>query len=632
MRSERQCVFCSRALVLWFPTLATKRRRKDGARWVFCAAVFLLFVTWCGAQSWKPLLAPGSGIDWSQAGVGRIPARAVNCATLKPAATLEQINAALVACPAGQTVFLEAGTYAIGGTVRVPSNVTLRGAGADGTILNATGKGEAVIAMGSGGVPFRPRVIKSGAAQGSTQIELVSAAGIATGQYLAISELNDPAYVTAAGSGGNCNWCDGGWTKDGGRSRGQIVAVTAASGNTLTIEPALYSAYTHEAVAVPFDIATSQAGVEDLQVKANNTGYATSFLLDMCARCWVRGVEGNYADGDHVTILWGYRDEVRDSYFSNAYLHVPGGHDSDIAMGLKTSASLIENNIIERTHEAVMPQWGAAGNVIAYNYTMGEFDSGAENVVIGGVDYHGGHPQFNLLEGNVLTAIYADSVWGSSSETTAFRNWVVGTNRVCEPLAARGPVDCAKGHYGFQAARALQFSYLSTRNNLIGNVIGSAQMQALKGYSTAVPQTPALEYPDKRGYEGAAGITFGYGSANDDGTGDGCGGGKPPCHAAKTSATNRMHGNFNNLGGGVEWMPGVPRTLPASFYLAAKPGWWGTTPFPAVGPDVTGGKGPGGHAYGNPAEACYTKVMGGSDGGAGSPLAFNAERCYGAKK
>src|SRR6516162_1789623 len=139
----------------------------------------LMVTACCGAQSWKPFLAPERGIDWSQAGVGAIPARAVNCATLKPGATLEQINAALASCPAGQAVFLEAGTYAIGGTVRVPSNVTLRGAGADKTILNATGSGEAVIAMGSGGVPFRPRVIKSGAVGGSTQIELVSAAGIA---------------------------------------------------------------------------------------------------------------------------------------------------------------------------------------------------------------------------------------------------------------------------------------------------------------------------------------------------------------------------------------------------------------------------------------------------------------------
>ena len=586
------------------------------------------------AQNWKPLLAPDRGIDWSSAGVGAIPARSSTCASLKPTATVEQINAALAACPAGQAVFLEAGTYSIAGTLRVPSNVTLRGAGADKTILSATGAGEAVVAMGSGGVPFRPRVIRGGAAAGSTRIGLVAAEGIQAGKYLAISERNDPAYVTAAGSGGDCNWCDGGWTKEGERSRGQIVAVTAVIGNVVSIEPALYSDYTHEPAAVPFDMAASRAGVEDLQVRANNTGYATNFLLDMCAYCWVRGVESNYADGDHVTIHWGYRDEVRDSYFSNAFLHVPGAHDSDIEIGLKTSASLIENNIIERTHSAVMPQWGAAGNVISYNYTTGEFDSEAPNVVTGGVDFHGAHPQFNLLEGNVLTALYADSVWGSSSDTTAFRNWVIGTNRVCAPLEGRGTVDCSgtNGHYGFQAERAVQFSYLSTRNSLIGNVIGSSQMQGFNKGAAKFPGTAVLEYPEKRGYEVPAGITFGYGSANDDGTGDRCGGGRPPCHAAGTSATDRVHGNYNSIGGGVAWVLGLPHGLPASFYLAGKPGWWGDLPFPGIGPDVAGGPGPRGHAFANPAENCYRKVMGGVDGGAGSPLGFNAARCYGAAR
>ena len=51
--------------------------------------------------------------------------------------------------------------------------------------------------------------------------------------------------------------------------------------------------------------------------------------------------------------------------------------------------------------------------------------------------------------------------------------------------------------------------------------------------------------------------------------------------------------------------------------------------YPATGPDVTGGTGPAGHSYGNPAQTCYFKVMGGSDGGAGGPLTFNANTCYG---
>ncbi len=583
------------------------------------------------AQPWKPLLEASRAIDWSAAGVGGIPPRTTVCARLTATATVTNIDAALAACPPGQTVLLPAGTYTIAGTIYIPANVTLRGAGADRTILNATGAGEAVIAMGNGDVPYKPIVITGGAVSGSVAIELYSTAGVVPGTFLVIAEKNDPAFVTAAGSGGNCNWCDGGWTNDGSMARGQIVAVTAINGRTASISPALYSDYLHSPEAVPFDMAASFAGVEDLQVRANNTGYETNFKLAMCAYCWIKGVESNYADGDHVDVQWGFHDEIRSSYFSNAYLHQPGAHDSDIDLALKTSATLVENNIMERLHDSVMLEWGAAGNVVAYNYMMGEFDSGSPNVVMGSIDFHGAHPQFNLLEGNVLASIYADSVWGSSSHTTAFRNWVVGTSRVCAPLQGRATVTCAgaNGHYAFQAARAVQLSYLATRNNVIGNVMGSAQMQALRTAGGRVPQTAIIEFPAHRTYETATAISFGYGSESDDGQGNGCGGGVPPCHAAGTSRTDGINGNFNNISGRTDWLDNASRTLPPSFYLEAKPAWWGSLPFPAIGPDMNGLGGPAGHSAGNPAQTCYTKIMGGSDGGPASPLVFNAAKCYG---
>jgi hypothetical protein len=598
---------------------------------LYVAVAFLVIASTFGsAQTWATFLLPGQAIDWSSTGVGIIPARTVLCAQLTPTATTATINAALTSCPSGQSVSLAAGTYTISSTVHVPSNVTLRGAGADKTILNATGSGEAVVLLGSGSVALSPRVITGGAATGSTQIALGSMLGVSTGKYLVITETNDPTYVTTAGSGGNCNWCDGSWTKTGNYARGQIVQVMGVSGNTATIEPALYTPYSHAPIAVPFSMAASYAGVENLQVRGNNTSYGANFAMDQCAYCWITAVESNYANGDHVAVSWGFHDEVRDSYFSNAYLHTPGTYDSDVKLVLKTSASLVENNIIERTHVAIMLQWGAAGNVIAYNYTTGEFDSGSPNVVIGGLDYHGAHSQFNLVEGNVMTQLYADSVWGSSSETTAFRNWFVGTNHVCAPSSGRGTVNCSgkSGYYGYQAARAVQISYLSLRNNFIGNLMGSAQMQALAIGTTLIPQSSRLEFPAVRTYNAAQLWSFGYGSEGDDGLGTGCGGGVAPCHLEGNSAHQLLHGNYENLGKTTIWASGLPHTLPASFYQSAKPGWWGTLPYPSMGPDVTGGTGPGSHSFGNPAQYCYTKIMGGVDGGQGSPLTFNAGNCY----
>lgn len=610
-------------------------RDMAGSRWPGKAKTILvpilLLVVFALHSSAQANAKPRGVVDWSQSGTGGIPPRTQICASLKPSATVDQINAALAACPNGQTVYLAAGTYAIAGTLRIPSNVTLRGAGAERTILNAMGASGDVVSMGSGSVAFQPVRIAGGAMAGSTRIQISNAQGLRAGSYLVIAETNDPAYVSTAGSGGNCNWCDG-WTNNGHLARGQIVAVTGVSGNSISIAPALYSAYTQAPLAVPFEMAASYAGVEDLQVHANNSGYGSNFSMKMCAYCWIKGVESNYADGDHVEVEWGFRDEIRDSYFSNAYLHGPGIHDSDLQIGWKTTASLIENNIIERTHTAIMLEWGAAGNVIAYNYTTGEFDSGATNLVVGGIDFHGAHPQFNLLEGNVLTMIDADSVWGSSSDTTGFRNWIVGTNRICSPMSGRGTVQCAgaNGHYGFQAARAVEFSYRSTNNIFVGNVLGSALMQSLSRYHSALRQQNSVEYPAPRSYDGTAyGWSFGYGRTGDDGSGTGCGGGILPCHRAGTSTTDFLHGNYDAMVGSTRWVPDVTHVLPPSIYLKRKPAWWGSMPFPATGPDVTGGPGPGGHSYGNPAQACSLHTMGGSDGGAGGPLRFNAEQCYG---
>lgn len=597
----------------------------------------LIFVLAAGtafgaAQPWSGILPPGTAIDWSSSGVGTIPTRTVNCATIKPPATAEQINAALAACPRNQTVYLAPGIYTITGSIRVPSYVTLRGAGAGRTIVKAVGIGvHNIIAMGDGWVPYNPIHIVQGATAGSTRIFLSDANAVRPGSYLVITETNDPRYVSSNGSEGTNNWTDAGWTNTGSLARGQIVEVTSAAGERVRVEPALYSDYKLLPIATPFSMDAQYAGVEDLQVYATNTGYEANFSMSACAHCWLKGVESNYADGDHVRILWGFRDEVRDSYFSNAFQHQPGPHDADIRLAYKTSASLVENNIIERAHHAILVQYGPAGNVIAYNFTTGEFDSGAPDLVLGGVFVHGAHPQYNLLEGNVLTKIDLDSSWGTSSHSTIFRNWVIGTNRICSPLAGRGPVECSgsSSHYGFQSARAIQLSYLSTWNNFLGNIVGSSQMQSLTHKGKPLRQFPSVEYPALRDYEASAyGWSFGYGKESDDGRGDGCSGGVPPCHESETAATNLLHGNFNNVNGSSSWATGITRDWPPSFYLLHKPAWWGDLPFPSTGPEVIGGFAPQGHSYGNPAERCYFKTMSGVEGGQSSPLAFDAHECY----
>jgi hypothetical protein len=112
-------------------------------------------------------------------------------------------------------------------------------------------------------------------------------------------------------------------------------------------------------------------------------------------------------------------------------------------------------------------------------------------------------------------------------------------------------------------------------------------------------------------------------------------------------ATTLMRwGNYDVVNNAVRWVASevpsglslyanpVPstQTLPASFFLSAKPSWWASAiPWPAMGPDVTGGNSSGvaGHANMIPAQVCYLNIMGGPADGSGNPLTFDAYACYG---
>ena len=85
-------------------------------------------------------------------------------------------------------------------------------------------------------------------------------------------------------------------------------------------------------------------------------------------------------------------------------------------------------------------------------------------------------------------------------------------------------------------------------------------------------------------------------------------------------------GNYDTVNDATRWLPTevpcalgslanlLPSTqvLPASFYMSGKPAFFGTVPWPAIGPDVTGGSeaGVGGHNAKIPARRCFESVDG----------------------
>jgi hypothetical protein len=275
----------------------------------------------------------------------------------------------------------------------------------------------------------------------------------------------------------------------------------------------------------------------------------------------------------------------------------------------------------------------------------------------GDIETHGAHVQYDLYEGNIVPKMEFENIWGSNSDETVFRNWTTGANLTCNPVNGdRSNVVCDKlGAYGesgvnswweFQDVAGINVHFQSTSFNFVGDIVGSAAMAALKTLygepGSPMGQVALFSFSvsgPKKSYDGDAyGFVFGLGEASDDGSGGlstwaGCSiqsqfepSTSYPCHSTTPNSTAFFHGVYNNVNGVTTWASGIPQTLPTSMYYSTTPSWWSSTiPWPAIGPDVTGGSGPGGHAYANPAQLCYSNTSTNTDGS----IAFNAQGCYG---
>jgi hypothetical protein len=482
-----------------------------------------------------------------------------------------RIQSALYACPSNQVVYIPAGKYRINGALNIPSGITVRGDGPGLTIIDAYGgssRGALTFGQGVTGDNGVVANVLDGATAGASKITVSSTAGMAVGGLMILDELNDTNLVTILGYYGTCAWCS---RLNGTRALGQIVEVTSISNNTVSFTPPLYWTYNSNLApqTVSFYPGARYAGAENLTVRCNNSGYQNSFDMEGVAYCWLKNVESDYCDGDHADILWSFRCEVRDSYFHDAFVRTSGTVDQDVMLAYKSSACLVENNIFWRLHTSVILSWGAAGNVISYNYMTNMFDSYSTNYAMQDSSTHGAHPTFNLWEGNMGIRLEPDGGWGSTSHGTAFRNVFTGSDTASGPLTGRGPVSTNYWTL-YQGVRSIMLDNTSWYYNIVGNILGSPYFTNHSGlYMVAAPQSSPYETP----------IIWRLGYA---GSGDP---GGNLLESTNTLFTLLQHGNFDYVTGSVKWDPTIPDTnLPASYYLSSKPSWFGNRTWPPVDP------------------------------------------------
>ena len=565
------------------------------------------------AYAQQTIVSPSRSIDWSTAGVpGGVPNRTTICASLTPGASAAQINSAIQTCPANQVVFLAAGTYNLSGGITFGdrSNVSLRGAGPDKTFLVFTsdtscGGLGSLICVPNGNLNHVQSVGNSanwtgGFAKGTTSITLSSTANMVVGMLLNLDQANDSN--TDNGGIWVCeadNVCsdEGGTAGRSGRAQWQTVRVTSISGTTVGISPGLYMPNWRASQSPQAwwsnDVPITGAGIEDLKVDASlQTSHRSAITFYNAYGSWVRNVFVYKSRRSHVLLHQASHITIRDSYFYDAQTHASQSYGIETAEG--SSDFLIENNIM---HKITSPFQGTGntGGVVAYNYTFNDEYTVSLSWMQPSNANHAAGVTFTLAEGNEGTGFQADGIHGTQHFLTGFRNYWHGT----EP--------------GKSAQTNPVYAYAFNRYfNFVGNVMGEP------GYHNTYEANSSRAIWNL-------------------GDGPGSGIADDPLVAATilrwgnydvVTATSRF--DASEVPSGLsQYANAVPpnQTLPASFYLPGKPVWWGSTAWPAIGPDVVGGNVPnlGGHVFKIPARTCYENTA-----KSGAMLtSFNANNCYG---
>ena len=580
--------------------------------------------------------------------------------------TAAQINSAISACPAGQTVFLNAGTYNLNTVVTFQgvNNVTLRGAGADQTLLVFSGNGScgllADICLWSGDYSDIDHVENTanwtGTTEGgpgvypagATNLTLSSALKLTVGSIILLDQLDDasdgfpgPGSIYVCAKVGVCVG-QGGSHGRSGRAQVQAAQVTAVNGTTVTISPGLTMPNWRPSQSPQAwwpNTVTHDDGVENMSINAGTSsqcGTCANIVMFNVRNSWIKGVrsiEPNTNGGNpisaHIWQNYVVSSTVRDSYFY-------GSDNSSQSYGIEyqtVAGSLTENNIFQHVTAPLVEQGPNTGNVFGYNFALDDNYTAAGNAP-NWMDpmstWHEAGEAMNLYEGNQGLGVQTDNIHGTHHFGTYYRNHFVG-DLWNSPTKTGNTMIVHLWKYsrffnfvGNVLGRTGYYNdYTNNSNTSIFGVRGDSDGE--NGESSASDPFTASTLLRWGNWDTATNAARFCGDSSNTGFSTVCG--------SVSEVPSRLAFYANPVPTKGDTSIGQP-PLPPSFYLSGQPAWWkfpsGTpAPFPAIGPDVTNGNvaGYGGHAFMIPAQNCWKNIMGGQVGTSGL-LTFNANTCY----
>jgi hypothetical protein len=595
-----------------------------------------LFSSPSSGQAWSGIIAPARGIDWTQAGAvpgspNTLPSASyTQCGSTLAAGSYNgsTITTTLAGCASNTYYKLGTGTFNISGSIILPTSghVAIRGSGTQLTFVSFSGSLGACNGTSSGfelcssdgtypGGTTTAYNWTAGYSQGATQITLASVTGIVANQTMLVLNQCDTGFSGSACTTGS-SVDNGGYFvcstlynssgptgcgangPDTGAYRSndfeqEIVMVTAINsggcGSTcVTISHPLFhpnwaSGQAPQAVVIQ---ALIQVGVENMTIDgaAGGSSNTTAVGLQNCYECWVSGTIishwqtfGVYGVGvAHLTVKDNYL--FASSGSPDAYAIRPTVGDSD----------LIQNNIIQQWKNSIACDGPCVGEVVAYNYSVDQIVPSPSDQMWGMTWTHSAGDDFMLREGNAGDQAQDDNVHGTHLDQTSLRNFFWGFESCINGTTSAS--NCGSYTVKDQASTAFVESSGVRYANNIGNILGTP------GFTTTYQSTAFLSAYSAWNIGGG---NTGVGIPTDTlvgttmlrwGNWDVVNAATLFCTAASTPIAACPEDDRGDTAPTYPGLSSPSTTIPASFYQSSKPNFFSsTTPWPPIGPDVTGG-------------------------------------------
>ncbi len=582
---------------------------------------------------------------WSLAGMrtkGGVPSAAwpvCNATPLAPSGGDDSgpINDAIDGCAPGTVVQLGAGTFRMGqgNYVAIDKGVVLRGAGAGVTILEnplnkpATQSNQAptdatpIVIVGpgrwvnpdgdarcNGQTAYQTasmQLLTGDGAKDATTVTVADGSIFSAGQIVLLDEtsgagwqpdvsglapnvwaspdyavvwqlhkpgnadVDDPIQSGVTASAAN-NYAGSGngqdaacWFSRDDRPQNEMKEIAGVSGNTVTFTSPLHQAYrtSHHAELTTYTGGNQHvidAGVEKLTVVGGGDG---GLRFESAAYSWAKNIEVTTWYGEGVAVDNSFRVELRDSYIHDAAWAQPGGAGYAISLASGSSEVLLEDNISIKANKVMVARASGACSVVGYTSLDDGYIATTEPwIEIGLNASHMVGSHHVLFEGNQSFNIDSDNTHGNSTYHTYFRNYVTTVRAAFKSDFTGDTIDdtTMSGNGPRRAAGSMGYSYWMS---FVGNVLGQSGLTtAANGF---VDDQTSTDW-------GNAIWLLGWNAVS------------PYTVDTKVAATAVRDGNWDSFLGQQTWLTGTATTLPSSFYLSAKPTFFGANAWPWVDP------------------------------------------------